>query len=75
MLSEEVVLEARAVIAQGAIEAGAETVDTGGEERDKVGQGGEAIPVKDSRLWDPSLATAAEMSTLLVPVMSEAQAR
>lgn len=58
MLSEEVVLGAVAVVAQGAIEAGAETVHTGWEERDRVGQGGEAIPVKDSRLWDPSLTTA-----------------
>lgn len=58
MLSEEAVLEAVAVVAQGAIEAGAEIVDTGGEERDMVGQGGEATPDKDSRLCGPSLATA-----------------
>lgn len=38
------------------MEAGAETVETGGEVAERVGQGGEAIPVKDSILWDPSLS-------------------
>lgn len=51
------------------MEAGAETVETGGEVAERDGQGGEAIPVKDSRLWDPSLSTAAERSTWLVSVM------
>lgn len=45
-------------MAQGTIEAGAETVVTSGGERERLGQGGDAIPVKDSRLWDPSLAIA-----------------
>lgn len=44
------------MVAEGAMEAGAETVETGGEVAERVGQGGEAIPVKDSRLWDPSLS-------------------
>lgn len=42
------------------MEAGAETVETGGEVAERVGQGGEAIPVKDSIRWDPSLSTATE---------------
>lgn len=36
------------------IEAGADTVETGGEEADRTGQGGEAIPEKDSERCDPS---------------------
>lgn len=56
MLSEAVVLGEGAVVVEGAMEAGAETVETGGEVAERVGQGGEAIPVKDSRLWDPSLS-------------------
>lgn len=66
MLSEPVVLGAGA---EGAMEAGAETEETGGEVAERAGHGGEAIPVKDSRLWDPSLSTAAERNTCLVSVM------
>ena len=54
---------------EGAIEEVPETVETGGEVADRVGQGGEAIPVKDSRHWDPSLSIATERNTLLVSVM------
>lgn len=53
-LSEAVVSGAGAAVAGLDMEAGAETVETGGEEADRVGQGGEAIPAKDSDLWDPS---------------------
>lgn len=56
ILSEIVVLGAGAAVAEGAMEAGAEAVEAGGEGAERVGQGGEAIPVKDSRLWDPSLS-------------------
>lgn len=55
------------------MEAGAETVEIGGEVAERVGQGGEAIPVKDSRLWDPSLSKAAERNTWLVSVMLPTQ--
>lgn len=61
MLSGAVVLGARA---EGTMEAGAETEDTGGEVADRGGHGGEANPVKDSRLWDPSLSTAAEKNKI-----------
>lgn len=60
MLSGAAVLGARA---EGTMEAGADTEETGGEVADRVGHGGEAIPLKDSRLWDPSLSTAAEKNT------------
>lgn len=53
-LSEAAVSGAGAAVTAGDIEAGAETVETGGEVADKVGQEGEAIPVKDSDLWNPS---------------------
>lgn len=56
MLSEAAVLGAGATGAEGAMEAGAEAVETGGEVAERVGQGGEANPVKDSTLWDPSLS-------------------
>lgn len=69
MLSEAVVIGARAVRAEGAMEAGAETVETGGEVAERVGQGGEATPVKDSRLWDPSPSTSAQRNIWLVSVM------
>lgn len=51
------------------MEAGAEIVETGGEVAERVGWGEEAIPVKDSRVWDPSLSTATERNTWLVSVM------
>lgn len=73
MLSEAVVLGAGPAMAAAAMEAGAETVETGGEVADRVGQGGEARPVKDSRLWDPSLSAAAERNTWLVSVMASTQ--
>lgn len=63
------VLGARAVSVEGAMEAGAETVETGGEVAERVGQGGEAIPVKDSRPWDPSPSISPERNTRLVSVM------
>lgn len=69
VLSEAAVLGARAVSVEGAMEAGAETVETGGEVAERVGQGGEAIPVKDSRPWDPSPSISAERNTRLVSVM------
>lgn len=56
-------------MALGAMEAEPETRETGGEVADSVGQGDEAIPVKDSRLWDPSLSIATERNTRLVSVM------
>lgn len=55
------------------MEAGAETIETGGEVAERGGRGGKAMPVKDSRLWDPSLSTAAERNTLLVSVMLSCQ--
>lgn len=57
-LSEAVVSGAGAAVAGADMEAGAETVETGGEEADRVGQGGEAIPVKESNLWRPSPSAA-----------------
>lgn len=73
MLSEAAVRGARAAVAEGGTEVRTETVEAGGEVADKVVQGGEAIPVKDSKLWDPSLSTAAERSKWLVSVMLPAQ--
>lgn len=49
-----------AVGAEGAMETGADAVETGGEVTDRLWYGGEDIPEKDSRLWDPSLSTAVE---------------
>lgn len=57
MLPEAVVLEAGD---DEAMEAGAETKQTSGEEAGWVGHGGEVIPVKESRLCDPSISTAVE---------------
>lgn len=57
-------LSGAVVLGEGTMEVGAETEETGGEVADRVGHGGEAIPVKDSRLWDPSLSTAAEKNTI-----------
>ena len=45
---------AGAAAAGADIEAGADTVETGGEEADGTGQGGEAIQGKDSERCDPS---------------------
>lgn len=45
-------------MAEEAMEAGAETVEIEGEVAERVGQGGGAILVKDSRLWDASFSTA-----------------
>lgn len=60
-------------MAEGVMEAGAETVEIEGEVAERVGQGGGAIPVKDSRLWDPSLSTAEERNTWLVSVVLPSQ--
>lgn len=57
MLAEAVVSGASSVVTKGDMEVGTETVGTGGE---REWQGGEANPVKDSNLRDPSLSTAAE---------------
>ncbi|TNN82814.1 hypothetical protein EYF80_006771 [Liparis tanakae] len=51
-------------MAEGTMEAGAETTETGREVAERGGWGGKAMPVKDSRLWAPSLSTAAERNTL-----------
>lgn len=45
---------AGAAVAGADMEAGADTVEAGGEEADSTGQGGEAIPEKDSERCDPS---------------------
>lgn len=66
MLSEGVKWGALAKVTGGDMEEGAETVETGGEAAERVGP---AIPVKDSRLWDPSLSAATESDTRLVSVM------
>lgn len=68
MLSEAITLGARA---DWAMEAGAETEETGGEVADKAGHCVVAIPVKDSILWDPSLSAAEKMSTWLASVALE----
>lgn len=69
MLSEAVVLGAGPAVTDRATEAGADTVETGGEVAAREGQGGEAIEAKDSALWDRSLSTATERNTRLVSVM------
>lgn len=63
MLSEAIMFGAGA---DWAMEAGAETEETGGEAAEKAGHCVETIPVKDSIPWDPSLSTAAKRSTCLV---------
>lgn len=52
---------------------GGETMEIGGEVAERVGQGLKTISVGDSRLWEPSLSTAAEKNTQLLSVMRSCQ--